>query len=746
MNRAPVGEDGSDSDWDTASVSSASEKASSGGQRPAYEWAFQHFPSHVPHLATREAAQPYGLSSTVVPGPAHAAVAHATHAREFHHGQGLDQQDSGAVRIAPTAHHAPTAAVSQNEMIGSSRSRTLNMPGQLSGRDSRRIGESQLPLPHRGSRIGVVVEAERVLGDKCRAATQSHSMRSAEPVAADARQCSPHHLQRAPELDLSGFSPSVNPPMNAYASNRVQAGLGERRMPASPRDISLIPATILRSENPRRLPTHPTLHQPVYWDHRTTNVARRKWNTTTGPATMHTHEQSIEMLHLESRELHLMVTTMRYDASRSSYATASGLTKSQASPPYGGAKHATTTSKDLVETGSQGRGPQFSRTTAPSHDHHDAASPPYGGAKHATTSSKGLVETGSQGRGPQLSRNASSGASACPGSLNYDLSINTPDVGSSPKKVLGEHATDRLAAGDPPRSHVPTGPPRHNPTRLISSSEVMRFAALDDFADVIRKLYLPPDVPKWQQLVRAAVLVVGTIEEWSPMRTPAAARPQLKDPTMATCQSWVDNWLELQPPTRFKCPKGSVTHPNALIRPVCTQPRDWALLWMHPRDIIFGLILDFKLCSPRAAANPDGCMEAAMWAAWLDDVLWVFYQLLEHIRVYGKEGMLSVVKLHTGTQLRQKLALSADTSSSSTVQVPASGPSDALVRPQKKRMLDVEDDKENKRARPLMPRRSALGRDNVSDSSTGNQQHSDNVAATGEEAPSSSRVDSQAGS
>ena len=160
------------------------------------------------------------------------------------------------------------------------------MPGQLSGRgetffwfrdehsdlhcvfaDSRRIGESQLPLPHRGSRIGVVVEAERVLGDKCRAATQvktpssqlgvrpltvlscqSHSMRSAELVAADARQCSPHHLQRAPELDLSGFNPSVNPPMNAYASNRVQAGLGERRMPASPRDISLIPATILWSE------------------------------------------------------------------------------------------------------------------------------------------------------------------------------------------------------------------------------------------------------------------------------------------------------------------------------------------------------------------------------------------------------------------------------------------------------------------------------------------------------------------
>lgn len=50
--------------------------------------------------------------------------------------------------------------------------------------------------------------------------------------------------------------------------------------------------------------------------------------------------------------------------------------------------------------------------------------------------------------------------------------------------------------------------------RLVTSSDVMRFAMLDGFADVIRKLYLPPDVRKWQQVVRAAVLIVGTIEEW----------------------------------------------------------------------------------------------------------------------------------------------------------------------------------------------------------------------------------------
>ena len=41
----------------------------------------------------------------------------------------------------------------------------------------------------------------------------------------------------------------------------------------------------------------------------------------------------------------------------------------------------------------------------------------------------------------------------------------------------------------------------------ISASDIMRFAVLDDFGDIIKKLCLPPDVPRWQQLVRAAVLL-----------------------------------------------------------------------------------------------------------------------------------------------------------------------------------------------------------------------------------------------
>lgn len=50
--------------------------------------------------------------------------------------------------------------------------------------------------------------------------------------------------------------------------------------------------------------------------------------------------------------------------------------------------------------------------------------------------------------------------------------------------------------------------------RVIKASEVRRFTAMDDFVEVVRKLYLPHDAPRWQQLVRAAVLVVGTVEEW----------------------------------------------------------------------------------------------------------------------------------------------------------------------------------------------------------------------------------------
>ncbi|KAI0706625.1 hypothetical protein C8Q76DRAFT_696806 [Earliella scabrosa] len=336
MNRAAVEEDGSDSEWDTASASSASEKVPSGGQRVAYDWAFQHLPNHASHLATREAAQPFGLSSTVA--PAHATAAHAargistssmispghasgkvdtprplarTSARKLHPSQGSDviQQDSGAVRIAPTAYHAPTT-VSQIEMTGSSRGCTTSTPGHLSGPDSRRIGgERQFLLSHRGSRMGVIAEVERVSEDRCGTATQLHSMRSAEPVAADAglaRQRSPHHLS---------FSPSILSPSRGSGNAGCLALL----------------------------------------------FLGQRWNSTTGSTTMHPHEQSVEMFHMGIRPPHLTIITMRYEVSRSS---SSYLTKSQTSMPYGGAKHATASSQSLAKTVPEGRSLQLSRNAS----------------------------------------------------------------------------------------------------------------------------------------------------------------------------------------------------------------------------------------------------------------------------------------------------------------------------------------------------------------------------------------------
>ena len=60
----------------------------------------------------------------------------------------------------------------------------------------------------------------------------------------------------------------------------------------------------------------------------------------------------------------------------------------------------------------------------------------------------------------------------------------------------------------------------------IAASDVRAYASLDDFGDIIRKLYLPLDVPKWQQLVRVAVLVVGIVEA-SVCRPPHCLRSQL---------------------------------------------------------------------------------------------------------------------------------------------------------------------------------------------------------------------------
>lgn len=50
--------------------------------------------------------------------------------------------------------------------------------------------------------------------------------------------------------------------------------------------------------------------------------------------------------------------------------------------------------------------------------------------------------------------------------------------------------------------------------RVIKAAEVGGFIGLDTMSEVIRSLYLPRNVPHWQQLVRVAVLIVGRVEQW----------------------------------------------------------------------------------------------------------------------------------------------------------------------------------------------------------------------------------------
>ncbi|RPD52505.1 hypothetical protein L227DRAFT_568555 [Lentinus tigrinus ALCF2SS1-6] len=192
--------------------------------------------------------------------------------------------------------------------------------------------------------------------------------------------------------------------------------------------------------------------------------------------------------------------------------------------------------------------------------------------------------------------------------------------------------------------------------RVIKASEVGRFIGLNAMSDIIRQLYLPRDVRRWQQLVRVAVLTVGQVEEWhiqqadSPSRQGSTA---VSMPTFANWQEWINEWLELQPLSRFRGAQPFIHHPSALLYPEETHPSDWSLFWLHARQIVFKVLLGFKTCSPHHTGATDrSCsMERAQWAAWLEDILWVFYELLNHMDVHGKALLQPYVKLSNVSSL-----------------------------------------------------------------------------------------------
>ncbi|KAI0716934.1 hypothetical protein C8Q76DRAFT_692469 [Earliella scabrosa] len=236
-------------------------------------------------------------------------------------------------------------------------------------------------------------------------------------------------------------------------------------------------------------------------------------------------------------------------------------------------------------------------------------------------------------------------------------------------------------------------------TSLVASKDIMRFVALDRFATVIRQLYLPPQVTKWQQLVRAAVLVVGTLEEWDTGESGKLQPGRIHIRSYTDARHWVSEWLELQPLARFSGPTAQVEHPRMLLCPSRTAPRDWALFWLHARAIIFGVLLGLKSCWPYSDETGAATMNQDDWSAWRDDVLWVLHQLLAHMSAQGKSVVLAGVGVKAPSPLpspQRASLLHSDlvTSSSSKPGSPlvvSSAPEETL-RAHKKRSHEEDED------------------------------------------------------
>ncbi|KAI0715470.1 hypothetical protein C8T65DRAFT_643795 [Cerioporus squamosus] len=170
----------------------------------------------------------------------------------------------------------------------------------------------------------------------------------------------------------------------------------------------------------------------------------------------------------------------------------------------------------------------------------------------------------------------------------------------------------------------------------ISASDVKAYASLDDFGDIIRKLYLPPDVPKWQQLVRVAVLVVGVVEESNQHSADGSLHHIVHAPDYVSPSEWISRWLDLQPQSRFAASDATRMHPQTMLYPADTTLADWYPFWNRTRQVVFHTLLGLRSCSPYIQAPIDErhIMDPDTWAAWADDVMWALYQVLHHFKVY----------------------------------------------------------------------------------------------------------------
>ncbi|KAI0691400.1 hypothetical protein C8T65DRAFT_699741 [Cerioporus squamosus] len=170
----------------------------------------------------------------------------------------------------------------------------------------------------------------------------------------------------------------------------------------------------------------------------------------------------------------------------------------------------------------------------------------------------------------------------------------------------------------------------------ISGSEVAPFA--QRFQGVIRELYLPGQVSKWKQLVRAGVLIVGLVKGLREESRVDNEQLQeiIHDSRDVSVANWISEWLDLQPPTRFLCPKAFVKHPLMLLYPSDTAPYQWLPFWTRCTQVIFRTLLGLRGCSRESKNRAAEYMDLDEWEAWADDVQWVFGRLLDLAKLHGK--------------------------------------------------------------------------------------------------------------
>ncbi|KAI1787066.1 hypothetical protein LXA43DRAFT_1064647 [Ganoderma leucocontextum] len=89
---------------------------------------------------------------------------------------------------------------------------------------------------------------------------------------------------------------------------------------------------------------------------------------------------------------------------------------------------------------------------------------------------------------------------------------------------------------------------------MTEFATVWSFAHSSDFEEIVKELFLPLNVPRWQQVVRAAVLIVGTIERWADEQGglkgvfPHGNQPPPNSMTQENWTAWLDDviWVLFQ--------------------------------------------------------------------------------------------------------------------------------------------------------------------------------------------------------